>query len=432
MISILKSFVPKFFLKPARKSLFALSVAFVLMLCIPVSAVQPPEWTTLYLGHDGQAKCTILTNEEDYVLAGVDSGHFFLGKITSSGQITWWKTYQAGEATCVIQTSDGGYALAGSGDVNFIKTDSSGEMQWSKNYTYDNTTYKTKTFQIMSIIQTHDDGYVLAGKTPSGPVLGWDWTLRTSSNGDVVWGKTYGEKWAHCVAKTVLEVNDGYILAANGKLYKLDENGSVEWSQPAMDLNTDIAKTSDGGFLLCNDVTLAKSDSEGKILWSKSFSVDSAQGCSLHSALQTSDGGFLAYGTAWPKWEGVVWIVKTDTDGNQVESILSEPVLGHNTYIRSMFEAGDKEYVFAGVIEGISRTEGSKVWVGKVYTSSQPQTNNPNPEITNVLTPNPSQTPKQVIVEDDQSTTPIVFVALLITVAAAIVVGSVIYYKRYK
>ena len=57
----------------------------------------------------------------------------------------WTKTYGGTggeEAYCVVQTNDGGYALAGYttsysagiSDMWLVKTDSSGNTQWSKTY----------------------------------------------------------------------------------------------------------------------------------------------------------------------------------------------------------------------------------------------------------------------------------------------------------
>ena len=61
----------------------------------------------------------------------------------------------------VLQTSDGGYAIAGQSAGGFwlIKTDDAGNVQW-------NRTYKEQEVSMAySIIQTIDGGYALAGYT---------------------------------------------------------------------------------------------------------------------------------------------------------------------------------------------------------------------------------------------------------------------------
>jgi hypothetical protein len=68
----------------------------------------------------------------------------------------------------VIQTSDGGYAIAGISELlNYqneslwlIKTDSSGNMQWDLKYVPGTTAY--------SVIQTSDGGYTIAGGSGYG------------------------------------------------------------------------------------------------------------------------------------------------------------------------------------------------------------------------------------------------------------------------
>src|SRR5208337_5095326 len=76
----------------------------------------------------------------------------------------WSQTYGGSgddEAYSLIQTSDGGYALAGftnssgagSYDFRLVKTNSTGSMTWSQTYggTGDDEAY--------SVIQTNDTGY---------------------------------------------------------------------------------------------------------------------------------------------------------------------------------------------------------------------------------------------------------------------------------
>ena len=59
----------------------------------------------------------------------------------------------------MVQTSDGGYALTGSGCL--VKTDSSGNMQWNQTY----------VGQTISLVQTSDGGYELAGGSGSSSLF---------------------------------------------------------------------------------------------------------------------------------------------------------------------------------------------------------------------------------------------------------------------
>ena len=117
---------------------------------------------------------------------------------TPSGSQVWSKTFGgigAEWAFSVIQTFDGGYATAGyttssgagKADVWLVKTDSLGNQEWNK-------TFGGKEFDWAScVIQTKDGGYALAGSTYTSADMGYDfWLVKTDSSGNQQWNKTYG------------------------------------------------------------------------------------------------------------------------------------------------------------------------------------------------------------------------------------------------
>jgi len=160
---------------------------------------------------EDEAKSVIQTLDGGYVLAGETTTYtslsstyeLFLVKTDSSGKEQWTKKYAGpnnpGLDYQVIQTSDGGFALACSQlistentDFRLIKTDSSGETQWSK-------TYGDKYYDApCSMIQLVDGGYAIAGTTTEsgqyGPVSRDFGLLRVDSLGNTLWTKTYNAK----------------------------------------------------------------------------------------------------------------------------------------------------------------------------------------------------------------------------------------------
>lgn len=85
-------------------------------------------------------------------------------------QSQWGRAYggtSTEHARSVVQTEDGGYAIAGytvsfgagAGDFWLVKTDASGNLQWSKTYGGPNTDVG------WSVVQTEDSGYAIAGDT---------------------------------------------------------------------------------------------------------------------------------------------------------------------------------------------------------------------------------------------------------------------------
>jgi hypothetical protein len=112
-------------------------------------------------------------------------------KTDSVGNMQWNKTYGAYQneedhINCVMQTSDGGYAIAGYtkyssfNDYDFflLKTDSVGNALWS--WAYDG--YSRSQDHAYSMIQTSDGGYAIAGEGgPSGNAM----LVKTDQDGNL-------------------------------------------------------------------------------------------------------------------------------------------------------------------------------------------------------------------------------------------------------
>jgi hypothetical protein len=104
----------------------------------------------------------------------------------------------------LVQTADGGYALAGStiskvdGNYDYwlLKTDSFRNVQWNK--TYGGTEYDIGN----SVVQASDGGYLLAGGTMSYGVNGDFWLVKTNSDGQLLNGEV-GLVWVDSPADTV-------------------------------------------------------------------------------------------------------------------------------------------------------------------------------------------------------------------------------------
>ena len=182
----------------------------------------------------------------------------------------WTKTYGGASddwAYALVQTSDGGYAVAGStnssgaGGYDFwlVKTDAGGNMQWNRNYG------GTGVEIAYSVVQTSDGGYALAGITYSFTAGSWDfWLVKTDASGNMQWSKTYGGT-GHDYAYSLVQTGDGgYAIAgytnsfgAGGYdfwLVKTDASGNMQWSKtyggPGVEIAYSVVQTSDGGYAL--------------------------------------------------------------------------------------------------------------------------------------------------------------------------------------
>lgn len=77
----------------------------------------------------------IQLKDGSFVVTGVSNGAWLL-KTDVNGNVEWIRPYSAGAGCALIQMSDGGFLIAGyqHGDGMLIKTDSAGNMQWSKTF----------------------------------------------------------------------------------------------------------------------------------------------------------------------------------------------------------------------------------------------------------------------------------------------------------
>ena len=214
-------------------------------------------------------------------------------RIDVSGNIVWSKTYggvNSEQQGAIALTSDRGFAglglttSFGAGGVDFylVKTDSLGNLLWSKSYGTTNHEYG------FGLIQTSDQGYLLTGmiqySSGDDDVL----VIKTDSLGNIQWSKTYSgpnSEWAFAAE----QIPSGeYIITGRTISY------------------------GNGG----EDVFLLRLDATGNMIWSKAYGLNNND--YAYAVLQTSDGGFIACGTttgvSTPRNE--LFVVKTDINGN--------------------------------------------------------------------------------------------------------------------
>jgi len=259
----------------------------------------------------------------------------------------WHKTFIKGKGESVQETTDGGYIIAGVtspnpkrgfGNAFLIKTDSEGEMKW-------HTTFgEWKLDDGKSVIETTDGGYVIAGSTRSYGKAGSDfWLIKTDSEGTKEWDTTFGGA-ENEVGKSMAQTADGgYIIVGEKQkeltwqkdqdilLVKTGSKGNEQWrrtyggkgSQEAYSID----QTTDGGYIIAGSddreneswayLLLVKTDSEGNEQWSKIFAGD-GYGIA-RSVQQTMDGGYIIAGAtgSYKNIVGSAWLLKIDTKGNE-------------------------------------------------------------------------------------------------------------------
>ena len=179
------------------------------------------------------------TSDGGYILTGYTFSYgagpydLWLVKADSDGNEVWNRTFGGTDgdlARAVQQTSDGGYILAGdtysygAGNHDFwlVKTDSDGNEVW--NMTFGGGASDKAYF----VQQTSDSGYILAGETSSYSAGSGDfWLVKTDSDGNKVWEKTFGGTNYDCARSVQQTTDGGYILA--GYTYSYGAGGYDAW-----------------------------------------------------------------------------------------------------------------------------------------------------------------------------------------------------------
>jgi hypothetical protein len=253
----------------------------------------------------------IQTSDGGYAIAGYTAsfgaGNYdvYVVKLDAHGNLQWTKTIggkNADGGSSIIQTSDGGYAIAGSygivdgddevytGDVYVVKLDAHGNLQWTK------TIGGPKRDWSSSLIQTSDGGYAIAGHTKSFGAGDWDvYVVKLDANGNLQWTKTIGGPESEGGYSLVQTSDGGYAIAGYTKSFgagdwdvyvvKLDASGNLQWTKtiggPESEGGYSLVQTSDGGYAIAGytksfgaggrDVYVVKLDANGNLQWTKTI-----------------------------------------------------------------------------------------------------------------------------------------------------------------
>jgi hypothetical protein len=231
------------------------------------------------------------TLDSGYIVAGnyfplTGEFHIYLLKINTNGDTLWSKTMTVdndANATSVKPTADGGYIITGQASwrVYLIKTNSLGNVQWSMIYSTDSP------YDIgYAVQQTSDGGYIISGTTNDSLGDSRMILIKTKSDGDTLWTRTYVG-------------NSSFLTAADGAA---------------------VLQTNEGGFVVAgytvqgaspdNYSCLLKTDSLGNVLWARTFDIIPGPGKGCLAIKQTSDNGFIITGDGTE-----AFLIKTDSMG---------------------------------------------------------------------------------------------------------------------
>jgi hypothetical protein len=241
----------------------------------------------------------------------------------------------------VIQTADSGYAVVGSTgrfgsrvntQIYFAKTDSAGNVQWTKSF--DNAAIN----EGVDVKKTREGGYVIAGTIASYDDEGYILNLiKTNADGNAEWTRFFNKN-EDLFAIGVLETENGYTILGKarsyvGVMYTVSDKGYA--------MNTDMNGNAlsdmtfgggkggevisilrvDNGFVVMGykefgdtlqaDIRLEKVNSNGATSWVRTHGGSGYEWGS--SIQQTDDEGFIIAGGTN---DFDLYLVKTDKNGN--------------------------------------------------------------------------------------------------------------------
>lgn len=224
---------------------------------------------------------------QDFCMGSVPAANVMgIGCVSNAGNILWTRKLDAAGdelSDDLCFTSDGNVVFigstssygAGNMDAYVIKTDTAGNILWSKTYGGSNHDFGH------SVKETPDGGLIIFGHTESFGVGDWDvFAIKTDSFGDTIWCKTYGTTARDEGHEITVSGNDGFAFTmtdvSTNEVYlvKIDGSGNVVWGKNYIDFliwdwkNNGLDKTMDGGYALTGtsstqSIHLIKTDSNG-------------------------------------------------------------------------------------------------------------------------------------------------------------------------
>jgi glucan-binding YG repeat protein len=331
----------------------------------PLAATGGPGWIKAYGGasHDF-FETVIQTSDGGFVAVGgstsadsdfsseASSYQGVIARFDSNGNRIWFRLYGAEEPHdendhytifySVVATPDGGFVAAGTSKVlidgftgsygrqeqNFIlvKFDANGNRIWAKIHG------GSSVDEFHSLIQTSDGSLIAAGLSES-----WDGDLsgafindspviaKFNANGEKIWIKYCDVGQRDAYFDSIVQAPNGdfvavgtlrdYYFSEDFLIARLDANGEKIWSKTyggdLWDYLYSVTPTSDGGFVAVGSAysqngdlvgtdkddknfVIVKFDANGYKVWLRTYGGRSYD--ELNSVVQTSDGSFVAVG----------------------------------------------------------------------------------------------------------------------------------------
>lgn len=214
------------------------------------------------------------------------TGYFWLVRVDGGGGLLWTKTYGDDSdeqlAYDLVETEDGGFALAGTnaGDFWLVRTNADGQLKWDK--TYGGPRYE----RALGVDLFEDGGFAIGGWAEENGASDF-YLVRTDAAGDAVWQTTLDGDHSD-LAEDVRVLDDGGVLVVG-------------------------ATRPDGGTA---DLWMAKVDALGASVWDHRYGGSAYDGG--RSVTEAASGDLVVVGRTDSKGAGMAdaWALRTAPNGD--------------------------------------------------------------------------------------------------------------------
>lgn len=346
----------------------------------------------------------VVGQTESFGAGGTD---MWVVKLDAEGTLQWQKTLGGvsdDRGSAVKETTDGGYVVAGStssfgagsSDAWIVKLDASGNVVWQNAY---GGSGEDSALEILTLGNAVcGSGYVVLGRTQTGPEE-WDaWVMKLNSQGEVSWRKTYPMPGMESLVS--LDKGKGYGYFISGKthhappgysdflLLRLDDDGEVQWAKTfglelwtiGIEGEARLCVANDGGVALVGRSSqvgipffawMLKLNALGQVEWQRVYRPSGD--ADVTSIQATRDLGYIIGGKVslgmlgTDRYDG--WLLKLSSEGDvEWQKVYGGLDARDQEFILSVRQGQDGGYLAAGKSSSLFQTEADS-WVLRVDES---------------------------------------------------------------
>jgi len=289
---------------------------------------------------------------------------YWVVKTDADGNQLWDKTIQGNSMgdrmTALVETSDGGFVLAGYSDsgIGNDKTEANigGDDYWvvkldiTGNQLWDRTLGGTGDEQPFALIELPNGSILVGGlsfslddgnRTAPSRGLSDYWVVNLDANGTTLWDRAYGGAEADNLRDMILTMDGGVLLIGESRSGMTGDKTAPSYGE--------------------RDFWMVKTDTDGNILWDSTIGASGRD--QPFKVNQSSNGNFLIaslskspadFDRTEPSLGGAdYWFVTTDANGNKIKDQVFGGDQNDNMYYALPMSNGDV------ILGGITATDTS-------------------------------------------------------------------------